>query len=298
MTPELVGAALQRAVPELRDGRLVLHSCTIRRLRLDDRQGTWHGTILLAVADGAAGGSQPPAVRVVPLHATVIVPGRAHEQGERGQGEADLPSPAYPFGDAEWRCFLPELCLALRTQQADAELAMLPQLTDVEAARVLLERAFVAATTPPTATWPSAPAARGWRVPQARQPLHDPLPARVRGRDAEQASAEGGPPHVVVAKTYYGDKGQNAYAGMQALWRSPLGHSSTVRIAEPLAWLPELNVLVQGPIRESLPSRSCCTGSCRPAGRRRQAVNRRSRLRLPATSARLLRGWRSCTGVV
>ena len=39
---------------------------------------------------------------------------------------------------------------------------------------------------------------------------------------------------------------------MQALWRSPLGASDTVRIAEPLAYLADLNVLVQGPIHEEL----------------------------------------------
>ena len=143
MTPELVGAALQRTVPELRDGRLVLHSCTIKRLRLDDRQGTWHGAILLAVADGAAEGVPAPAVRVVPLHAAVILPGRVAEQGEQ-----DPEPPAYPFGDAQWRCSLPELQLELRTQQVDAELAMLPQLTDPEAARALLETAMRAGDNP------------------------------------------------------------------------------------------------------------------------------------------------------
>jgi thiamine kinase-like enzyme len=57
-------------------------------------------------------------------------------------------------------------------------------------------------------------------------------------------------PAVVVAKTYCDDKGQNAYDAMQALWQSPLSASRTVGIAEPLAYLPELNVLVQGPLRE------------------------------------------------
>jgi Ser/Thr protein kinase RdoA (MazF antagonist) len=39
---------------------------------------------------------------------------------------------------------------------------------------------------------------------------------------------------------------------MKALWHSPLSASHTVAIAEPLAYLPELNVLVQGPIRQEL----------------------------------------------
>jgi aminoglycoside phosphotransferase (APT) family kinase protein len=37
---------------------------------------------------------------------------------------------------------------------------------------------------------------------------------------------------------------------MKALWDSPLGTSGAVRIAEPLAYVPELKLLVQGPIPE------------------------------------------------
>src|SRR5919202_3719127 len=37
---------------------------------------------------------------------------------------------------------------------------------------------------------------------------------------------------------------------MRALWDSPLATSEAERIAEPLAYLPALKVLVQGPIRE------------------------------------------------
>jgi aminoglycoside phosphotransferase (APT) family kinase protein len=54
----------------------------------------------------------------------------------------------------------------------------------------------------------------------------------------------------VAVKTYKGGKGKNAYAGMRALWDSPLGSGEIVTIAEPLGYLPELNALVQGPIRE------------------------------------------------
>src|SRR5207248_9088057 len=61
---------------------------------------------------------------------------------------------------------------------------------------------------------------------------------------------DAGWPELVVAKTYAGDKGRIAWEGMRALWASPLARSSAVTIAEPLAFLPEMNVLVQGPIRE------------------------------------------------
>jgi len=62
--------------------------------------------------------------------------------------------------------------------------------------------------------------------------------------------AERGWPDVVVAKTYHGDKGRIAYEGMRGLWDSALAHSEDVTIAEPLAFISEMNVLVQGPIRE------------------------------------------------
>jgi hypothetical protein len=57
-------------------------------------------------------------------------------------------------------------------------------------------------------------------------------------------------PDRVVAKVYKDDKGQNTYAAMRALWDSPLATGDTVSLAEPLAYLPALKVLVQGPVRE------------------------------------------------
>jgi aminoglycoside phosphotransferase (APT) family kinase protein len=54
---------------------------------------------------------------------------------------------------------------------------------------------------------------------------------------------------MVVAKTYSRDKGQNAYESMSKLWASPLSIGDVVSIAEPLAYVPEHRVLVQGPVR-------------------------------------------------
>src|SRR5438876_9651914 len=42
-------------------------------------------------------------------------------------------------------------------------------------------------------------------------------------------------PDLVVAKSYHGDKGQNAYAAMGALWDSPLATSDTASLAAPVA---------------------------------------------------------------
>jgi hypothetical protein len=59
-------------------------------------------------------------------------------------------------------------------------------------------------------------------------------------------------PNLVVAKTYRNEKGMNAWKSMRAVWDSPLGSSEAVAIAEPLAYVPEMRVLIQGPIREQV----------------------------------------------
>ncbi len=53
---------------------------------------------------------------------------------------------------------------------------------------------------------------------------------------------------MVIAKTYRGDKGRTAFSGMSALWNSSLRTSEAVTIAEPIAFLEERNVLLQGPV--------------------------------------------------
>src|SRR5689334_10971618 len=51
-------------------------------------------------------------------------------------------------------------------------------------------------------------------------------------------------PAVVVAKTYEGDKGEHAYDGMRLLWNAPLASGADVTIAEPIAYLPALKLLI------------------------------------------------------
>jgi aminoglycoside phosphotransferase (APT) family kinase protein len=53
----------------------------------------------------------------------------------------------------------------------------------------------------------------------------------------------------VVAKIYDGDKGNVAWQGMRALWQSGL-KSTGVAIAEPLAFVPDLHLLLQRAIGE------------------------------------------------
>jgi phosphotransferase family enzyme len=55
---------------------------------------------------------------------------------------------------------------------------------------------------------------------------------------------------MVVAKTYRGEKGANAFAGMQALWDAPVASGAVVSLAEPIAYREDLRLLVQGPVAE------------------------------------------------
>jgi thiamine kinase-like enzyme len=113
-------------------------------------------------------------------------------------------------------------------------------LTDPESARELLEQAIRACS--PTHS-------------QLRIEAVEPRVVRAKGSrctvvyELEFGPEEHNTPSPLIAKTYRGDKGENAYAGMRALWTSKLGRSNAVSIAEPLAFVPELNVLVQGPVR-------------------------------------------------
>jgi hypothetical protein len=53
-----------------------------------------------------------------------------------------------------------------------------------------------------------------------------------------------------VAKTTRQDKERNAFASLSALWKASFGSSGPVRIAEPIAYDPDLKVFIQGPIWE------------------------------------------------
>jgi len=55
-------------------------------------------------------------------------------------------------------------------------------------------------------------------------------------------------PEAVVAKLHRGSKARTGYEAMRVLWRSDLRRSAAVTIAEPLAFLPELGVLIQGAV--------------------------------------------------
>ena len=243
--PERVRAGLGRAVPEFAAGGLRLQRCTVHRVRL--KQDHWTALYQLTVEEPPGGPG-----REVALRGTLFPPG--------------LPPPVsgtapVAFGAEGWQAYLPELRLGLALQTPDAALPALPVLTDPEQARALLEQSIRE----------GAPAYRDLRLtavvprvmrynPGSRCTIlyHLAYPAE-RGRHDSW-------PDIVVAKTYHRDKGQQAYEAMRALWDSPLATGAIVTLAEPLAFLPAWNVLVQGPVREEQTLQDLIRTALRPAG--------------------------------
>ena len=224
--PETVIDALERHVPELAAGEL-----KIRRCKSDVRLKGDHWEALYELT---AGGSDGLPERELNLIGTLNPPDAAPARPPTNDGA---------FGTAAWRCYLPELGLELQTFQEEDELEALPLLTDPEQARAFLEQSIRA----------GSPAYADMRIKRATPKVMRNKPGRctVRYRleyDGEPAAGAGWP-ELVIGKTYSGAKGQNAYDGMRALWASPLSKGDPVAVAEPLAYVPEHKVLVQGPVR-------------------------------------------------
>ncbi|MDQ3218658.1 MAG: hypothetical protein M3Q18_12580 [Actinomycetota bacterium] len=203
-----------------------LQSAKLSRMRL--KREWWTAGCSVAV-DGEEG--------VKHLAATIVPPGHV---------EPSLaPAPGRP-GDEDWRCWVPRLRLELTSAEPEAKLAALGLLTDPERARALLEGAIRAGT----------PAYSDMRIVSAAPKVMRYSPGSrctvLYRLDLPEGAADRKWPDVVVAKTYHrADKGRIAWDGMRSLWQSPLARSEVVTIAEPLAWLPEQKILVQGPIPES-----------------------------------------------
>jgi hypothetical protein len=231
--PAQVSAALARHVPELAAGDATIEDCDIGQVRI--KRDVWTGVYKLSLLEGRSGER-----RAFALRGTIFPPGAPDPAAA-----SEAPATGRAFGSAEWSGYLPELRLALEAQPPDAALPALPLLTDAERARELLERSISAASPDYADLRIAACAPKIMRyTPGSRCTILYRLqyPAGL---------AEGKAwPELVVAKTYKGGKGKHAYAGMRALWESPFRREGGVALAEPLAFLPELNVLVQGPIRE------------------------------------------------
>lgn len=227
---EPVRAALQAAVPAFASGELTLQKVDVKRMRLKKGQPGWTGQYEVSVS--AAGDAKP---RKSLLAGRLVPPGFA---------EPTPANPGAPFGSPNWHIYLPELRLELQPQPEDPALPALPLLTDPAEARALLERS-IRACSPSYADLSIA----GVEVRHLRYKPGSRATV-VYGMQYAPEHADRGWPSITVAKTYSGDKGQNAYDGMAALWNSGLSSGEIVTLAEPLAYIPELKVLVQGPIFE------------------------------------------------
>ncbi len=212
----------EQVVPELGAGAPALVKVKFKRAHLED--GHWVTLHRLTVLDEGADSPREIDIRGVLLAPGVKAP--AQTVGSK------------TFASAEWRAYLPDLRLVVDRQPADVGLPAMPCLVDPEAARDTLESALRS----------GAPA-------RAELTLAAVTPEVVRYREGLRctiayeleyaASAPTVGPSGVVAKVYEGDEGRHTYAAMAAMWDSPLRFSSTVRIAEPLAFLPELNMVLQ-----------------------------------------------------
>jgi len=230
---ERVVEALRCEVPEFSSGALILRRAKIRRMLLkEDAGGRWAGTYHLTIEDPSTG------ERGLALRGTLTPP---HLQADTGMATASVSG---VFGTDSWRCVLPELGLDLKPEPPESALGAMPQLTDPEQARVLLERGIRS----------SNPVYHDMQIQACRPEMISYKPGsratlRYRLSYAPEASAGRGWPETVIAKTYRKDsKGRNAYDGMVALWHSPLATGDLATIAEPLAYIPELKIMVQRPI--------------------------------------------------
>ena len=226
MDARRVHESLLRHVPELHDGRVVLLAVRPDRLRAKDADWLARYTLVIAEPGGT--------------HREIVLVGNLWSPGQRwGRPTANDPA-GVAFGEPGWRCALPEPRLDLRTQASDDALPALPRLVDPAEAARLLE-----------------PVLREAGYADARITSCDPVVVRYKpgsrctvvvGISYADGSRGAVPPDRVVLKTHQGEKGGSAWEAMTALWHRPLGWSGAVRLAEPLGYLADERILVQGPV--------------------------------------------------
>jgi hypothetical protein len=215
-------ADLELSVPELVSGELRLVACKFKRARIE--HGTYTSLCRLKIED--AGGS----IRDVDIRGTLLLPG------------TDSPTRVDSIGFDEdgWHSYLPGLRWDFVMELSDTALPAMPSLTDPSLSRALLEGAI-----------------RATRGDLADIQIAGCTPTVMRYREGRRCTIryeleyaidvrQDHWPDGMIAKVYEGDEGRGTFAAMTALWASPLRESSTVRIAEPLAFIPEQSVMVQG----------------------------------------------------
>jgi len=220
MAPGRVADALRREVPELARPGVELTGAEVDRLRAKGAEWLVHCRVTL-VEDGRP--------RDVVLVGRLLPPGTPPPARQ---------SPDASFGQPGWHHYLADLRLLLEVEEADPGLPALPSLVDAERAAEVLQQGLLTAGHDVEVTGCVPDVVR--YKPGSRCTIV----YRMRYRDGAPG------PDPLVAKTHQGDKGATAWDAMRALWESPVATDGTVTLAEPIAYLPEERVLVQGPVPE------------------------------------------------
>jgi len=217
-------ADLERTIPELASGELHLAKCKFKRAHIVD--GTYASLCRLTIEDRDGGSSHD-----VDVHGVLVLPGMEAPTASTTRNG---------FAELNWHCFLPDLRWEVSLEPTDTALPAMPSLTDPGLSRALLQAA-VRATRGDLADIEIAsctPTVMRYREGR-RCTIRYELEYATDGRQDRW-------PDGMIAKVYEGDEGRGTFEAMTALWSSPLRESSTVRIAEPLAFIPEQSVMVQG----------------------------------------------------
>jgi hypothetical protein len=223
MRRERVAESLVRHVPELADGRLSLLGCTAQGLRARGSDWLTRYDVRVRSSDGET--------RDIVLMGTLRAPGRLLPC-------STIPVTAEPpFGQPGWRGLLPDVGLELAVQEHDDALPSLPRLVEPVSAVHLLQ-----------------PLLRQAGYDDETIASCDPVVARYKPGSRCTVVAHLGyvgvraGPTPVVLKTHRGEKGAAAWVAMNALWDRRQSWEHAVRLAEPLGYIPEERILVQGPV--------------------------------------------------
>jgi hypothetical protein len=220
---------LSRDIPEIANGNVILKKCKIGHMLL--KNGVWQNLCILKV-----GVPNEPGERTIEFNGTLFPPGSLSVTHPVLEGV---------FGAEGWHAIFPELNLELRAPEPETELESFGLLTDPETSREFLERSLRNASRAYQSVQIQA------CIPEiVRYKPGNRCTVRYELEYAPDMAAESYGPTMVIAKTYLQEKGQNAYESMKALWDASFGSSNSVRIAEPLAYDPDLRVFVQGPVSE------------------------------------------------
>lgn len=237
MRPERIAESLTAHVAELADGRLTLLETIPRLLRAKGQDWVARYDVIVA-----APGAEP---REVVLVGNLFAP-----HVEAPADVLALAARDVPFPQAGWSGWLPDLRVALRVQPSDAELPSLPALVEPAAAAALIEPVLHEAGYTDATIVGCQPKVVRYKPGSRCTVVVDLEYADVpTGTTAGNGGGRPGP-ELVVLKTHHGDKGANAWQAMKELWARPIARSDVVKLAEPLAFLPEERILIQGPLGE------------------------------------------------